>query len=395
MVTTQQRITVLPVDDHELARQGLRRMLELEDDLEVVGEASSVEEALERIAVLTPDIVLMDINMPLINGLEATRMLRDMGSHSRVIILSLHHEFLAQAFEAGAGGYLIKDMKREELVSAIRRVSKGEVVVASDLLASPDLMRQALTSFHDTIKRNALTNHPHTPAPQPAEAPSPPTRSHLLPEEADLPAAAPAPSAPTDAPPFPASPPPADPHMTNYASPQPTVDGYQTPPQGTGPRSEDAPPVSPDAGTAQGNDHTREPLDRGSRSSDYPETSSHPPQKREDEAELLLPPPLDFGKLMLISKKLREQYRVEIIETSGSWEGGTWMRLMLRTPVSLLEVLTDMPEVAQVWEPTAQDGEYLAIARPRSNKSNGDGPTPQLLIVKLAADAVQLALISD
>jgi len=82
MATAQERITVLPTGDHELARQGLRRMLELESDLEVVREASNTEEALERVAALTPDVILMDINIPIINGLEDTRMLRESGSPS-------------------------------------------------------------------------------------------------------------------------------------------------------------------------------------------------------------------------------------------------------------------------------------------------------------------------
>ncbi len=123
--------------------------------------------------------------------------------------------------------------------------------------------------------------------------------------------------------------------------------------------------------------------------------SFEPPKKREEEAELIFPAPLDFHKLMLVSKKLQEKYRVEIMETSGSWEGGTWMRLMLRRPVSLLEVLGEMPEVAQVWEPTTKDDDFLAVARPRPERSDEEEVAPQVMIVKLAAESVQLSLISD
>ncbi len=231
MATAQERITVLSVDDHELARQGLHRMLELENDLEVVGEASNAEEALERVAALTPDVILMDINMPMVNGLEATRMLKESRALSRVIILGLHQEFLAQAFEAGAGGYLTKDMKREDLVSAIRRVSKGEVVVASDLLASPDLISQALKSFHDNVQRTAQSVLPQTPASQPAEAPAATDPVPTIQEDESLPN-------PTALPPTPV---PAAPDIGNHASPQSAVNDYPPSPQTSRPQAMDAP----------------------------------------------------------------------------------------------------------------------------------------------------------
>lgn len=390
MASVQERITVLPVDDHELARQGLRRMLELESDLEVVGEASSAEEALERVAALTPDIILMDINMPIINGLEATRMLRESGSPSRVIILSLHQEFLAEAIEAGAGGYLTKDMKREELISAIRRVSKGEVVVGSDLLASPDLMSQALKSFHDTVWRVAHNTMPQTHAPQLAEPSAATDPAPAMREEASL----------TNQAPLPPAPAPATPDVSNYAPPQPADDGYMPPiqasePQPSGLQLVDAPGVSLDSEATAEIDQTLDVPENTLQILEYPVTSLEPPKKREEEAELVFPAPLDFHKLMQVFKKLQEKYMVEIIETSGSWEGGTWMRLMLRRPVSLLEVLSEMPEIAQVWEPTAKDDDYLTIARPRPERSDEEETTPQILIVKLAADSVQLALISS
>ncbi|MCH7705888.1 MAG: response regulator transcription factor, partial [Chloroflexi bacterium] len=343
------------------------------------------EEALERVAALTPDVILMDIKMPIINGLEATRMLRESGSPSRVIILSLHQEFLAQAFEAGAGGYLTKDMKREELVSAIRRVNKGEVVVASDLLASPDLMRQALKSFRDTIQRTTQSTGPHSPAPQPAEAPAATVPSPMVAEEASLPNPAILPPAPA----------PAAPDVSKYVSPQTAIVGYPPSLQTSEPQVVDAPAAPRKVEVTPEIDPMREVPENPMQRMEYPATSLEPPKKREEEAELILPPPLDPSKLMLVSRKLQEQHRVEIMETSGSWEGGTWMRLILRRPVSLLEVLSEMPEVAQVWEPTARDGDYLAIARPRPEKSDEEGPAPQLLIVKLAADSVQLALISS
>lgn len=311
MATAQERITVLPVDDHELARQGLRRMLELESDLVVVGEASNAEEALERVAALTPDVILMDINMPIINGLEATRMLRESGSPSRVIILSLHREFLAEAIEAGAGGYLTKDMKREELISAIRRVSKGEVVVASDLLASPELMGQALKSFHDTIRRTAQDTVPHSPAPHLAEAPPATNPAPATQEEANLPNQATLPVAP--------APTPEILDISNYISSQTTIDDYPpaTQPselraselralelQTSGPQVVDVPDVSRGAEDNPEIDQIRNVQGNGLQSLEHPVTSLEPPKRREEETELVFPAPLDLHKLMLISKKL-------------------------------------------------------------------------------------------
>ena len=131
---TQPTIRVLLIDDHDLVRHGLRRMLELEEDLMVVGEASNVEDGIRQVESLSPDIILMDIQMPAVNGLQATQWLRKKGLSRKVIILSLYEEYLPEAIEAGAGGYLVKGVKREELVSAIRRVNKGEMVLASALM---------------------------------------------------------------------------------------------------------------------------------------------------------------------------------------------------------------------------------------------------------------------
>ena len=118
-------IRVFIVDDHEMVRVGLRRMLELEQDIKVVGEAGSAEEALRLLEALSPHVILMDIKMPNVNGLDATRRLKSLGLPGEVIVLSLYEEYLDQAIEAGAAGYLVKDVKRYELVNAIRTVWEG------------------------------------------------------------------------------------------------------------------------------------------------------------------------------------------------------------------------------------------------------------------------------
>jgi len=130
-------IRVLLVDDHDLLRDGLRRVLGMEPDIEVVGEAADGDEVIGKVRALSPDIIIIDVKMPKLNGIEATRLLKASGLGGRVIVLSLFDEYLADAIEAGVGGYLTKEVKREELVNAIRRVHQGALVLGSSLMANP------------------------------------------------------------------------------------------------------------------------------------------------------------------------------------------------------------------------------------------------------------------
>ena len=118
-------IRIIVVDDHQVVREGLRHMLQLEEDIEVVGEASNAKEALAQVESLSPDIILMDIKMPGIDGIELTRQLKEKQPSCNVIMLTLYDEYLTEAIEAGAAGYLLKDIKREELIKAIRAVHQG------------------------------------------------------------------------------------------------------------------------------------------------------------------------------------------------------------------------------------------------------------------------------
>jgi len=118
-------IRILLVDDHQVVREGLRHMLELEEDMEVVGEAADAKEALTQVELLSPEVILMDIKMPGVDGIELTRQLKEKQPACNVIMLTLYDEYLAQAIEAGAVGYLLKDIKREELIRAIRAVHQG------------------------------------------------------------------------------------------------------------------------------------------------------------------------------------------------------------------------------------------------------------------------------
>ena len=118
-------VRILLVEDHQVVREGLRRMLELEPDMRVVGEAAGGEEGLAQLVTLEPDIIIADIKMPGMDGIEFTRRAKKERPECNVLILTLYDEFLSSALEAGAVGYLRKDVHREELVHAIRSVVEG------------------------------------------------------------------------------------------------------------------------------------------------------------------------------------------------------------------------------------------------------------------------------
>ena len=126
--TTMKRITILIVEDHAIVREGFRRMLELEGDLEVVGEAQDGRQAVEMVKRLRPDVVLMDVAMPMLNGLEATRQVIKTIPATKVLILSAHGDlaYVTNAMESGAAGFLLKQTSATELYQAIREVHKGK-----------------------------------------------------------------------------------------------------------------------------------------------------------------------------------------------------------------------------------------------------------------------------
>ncbi len=128
-------IKVLLVDDHELVRKGIRRLLEDSTGIKVVSEAGNGEEAFDEVKKHNPSVVLMDVNMPGIGGLEATRKLLQLDPSLKVIIVTIHtaEPFPTKLLEAGASGYLTKDCGISEIVKAIRTVSKGERYLSADV----------------------------------------------------------------------------------------------------------------------------------------------------------------------------------------------------------------------------------------------------------------------
>jgi NarL family two-component system response regulator LiaR len=126
-----EEIALLIVDDHALVRQGIRTFLELQPDLSVLGEASSGEEAVSMVTDLAPDVVLMDLVMPGIGGVEATRLVKQASPHSQIIVLTSYHEdeYIFPALRAGALSYVLKDISPEELADTVRKAARGESVL--------------------------------------------------------------------------------------------------------------------------------------------------------------------------------------------------------------------------------------------------------------------------
>ncbi|MHB8599487.1 MAG: response regulator [Ktedonobacteraceae bacterium] len=143
-------IRILLVDDHALVREGTRRLLEMESDVLVVAEASSGEEAIELTSKLRPDIAVMDIAMPGMGGIEATRAIKKDCPETAVLILSAYDDepYLLALLDAGAAGFLLKNVHSQELIQAIRAVARGESVLQPSL--AEKMMRRLSTQSDAT-----------------------------------------------------------------------------------------------------------------------------------------------------------------------------------------------------------------------------------------------------
>lgn len=146
-------IRVLIVDDQAMVRAGFRSLLETEDGIEVVGEAANGEEAFAQVGALDPDVTLMDIRMPVLDGLAATRRLSEAGAQTRVLILTTFDldEYVFEALRAGASGFLLKDAPAEKLAEAIRIVARG------DSLLAPEITRRVIDTFVGRLAPDSLS----------------------------------------------------------------------------------------------------------------------------------------------------------------------------------------------------------------------------------------------
>jgi len=146
------RITVLLAEDHEIVREGLRALLEHEDDIAVIGEAQTGRQAVKLTSKLRPDVVVMDIAMPLLNGLEATRQILQARPGIKVLILSAHSDdaYIEQIIALGAAGYLIKQTSHDVLSRAIREVQKGKTFF------SPSISKRLHHQYEKSPDREGL-----------------------------------------------------------------------------------------------------------------------------------------------------------------------------------------------------------------------------------------------
>ncbi len=137
-------IRILIVDDHQLVRQGIAALLQRAGDIQVVGEARDGRDAIKKVQQLIPDVVLMDIEMPYLDGLAATQALMEGNCASKILILTMRSDeaTAARAASCGAAGYLIKDSTREQVIAAIRDVADGKLVASPEVA---DFYRKGLT----------------------------------------------------------------------------------------------------------------------------------------------------------------------------------------------------------------------------------------------------------
>ena len=145
-------IKILLADDHTIVRQGLARLLEDQTDLRVVGEATNGRMALEKATELKPDIVIMDIAMPLMNGIEAAKRIRKQLPETKILILSMysHEHYIHQLLETGISGYLLKDSSGRDIISAIKAAMKGETFL------SPSISKKVVESYLSPQKSSSM-----------------------------------------------------------------------------------------------------------------------------------------------------------------------------------------------------------------------------------------------
>ena len=147
---TDKTIKIFLADDHTIVRQGLAKLLEAEPNFEVIGEAEDGREAVNRVQTMLPDVVIMDIAMPMLNGIEATRQIKKILPQIKIIILSMHSQdrYISELIGLGASGYLLKDASGGEIVKAVAAAVKGDVYL------SPSISRRVIDDYL-TLKKTS------------------------------------------------------------------------------------------------------------------------------------------------------------------------------------------------------------------------------------------------
>ena len=150
-------IKIMITDDHSMIREGLKNLLELDGDIEVIAEAVDGEDCLDKLLTVTPDVLLLDIDMPKMNGLEVLKKLKERKSKVKVLVLTVHNEteYLMKAVEIGINGYVLKDSESAELKKAIYAINDGENYIQPSLI--PSLNSKMIEKNEDEIKIESLT----------------------------------------------------------------------------------------------------------------------------------------------------------------------------------------------------------------------------------------------
>ena len=150
-------IKIMITDDHSMISEGLKNLLDLDGDIEVIAEAVDGEDCLDKLLTVTPDVLLLDINMPKMNGLEVLKKLKERKSKVKVLVLTVHNEteYLMKAVEIGINGYVLKDSESAELKKAICAINDGENYIQPSLI--PSLNSKMIEKNEDEIKIESLT----------------------------------------------------------------------------------------------------------------------------------------------------------------------------------------------------------------------------------------------
>ncbi len=144
--------SILLIDDHPLLRQGIKQLIEMEDDMQVIAEASNSADGVAKAEELEPDLILLDLNMPEVNGIETLKILRAKNVSARIVIFTVsdHEDDVVGALRAGADGYLLKDMEPEDLLRQLHQAAVGRMVISDRLIT---LLAQALRSQKPEVAR--------------------------------------------------------------------------------------------------------------------------------------------------------------------------------------------------------------------------------------------------
>ena len=300
-------IRVLLVHDYELARLGLRRMLEEHEDIEVVGEAGNAVEALSQVDTVSPDVILLDAEMPHVSGLELTRILKERSFPGAVIVLGIDIRRLDDAMQLGAGGYLVQDAQDDELVSAIRRAPDGGFVFGASIMKTAQGKEIALRYL--TVQPVWTPQVPPESAAQAVAAPGAPSQ--------DAPAEAAAPN-----------------YFQTQAAARELVRNIEE--AAVRPTTEERSAGAPEPPPDRTDPATVEPIPAlGTVVTDV---------------ELVIPPPLEPTAVLKLHQWLTEVANADVGEMVGSWTGDTVIKVTLRRPVPLLRMLAESPDVVEVTE---------------------------------------------